>query len=75
MRALVGGKKRDVGTEQPDRTCVRPQVAADLIEERGLAGAVRTDDQAAFARIDRERYVVRSREAAERFLQVDDLKG
>jgi hypothetical protein len=41
MRAPVGRKKGDVGAEQPDRAGIGPQVAADLIEQRGLAGGVR----------------------------------
>ena len=74
MRAPVGRKLRDVGAEQLDLSGIRPHVAADLVEQRGLAGAVRADDQAAFARPDRKRYVLRDDEAAERLLQVDDLE-
>src|SRR5271156_6653123 len=73
MRALVGRQMGNVGSKQPDRTGICPQVAADLVEQRGLAGAVRADDQAALTRPDRERNVLRYREATERFLQVDDL--
>src|SRR5512140_1339032 len=75
MRALVGREKCDVGAEQPDRAGIGPQVAADLAEQRCLAGAVRADDQPAFARLYREGNVVRNRKAAERLLQVDDFKG
>jgi hypothetical protein len=52
MRALVGREVRDVGAEQLDLSRIRPQVAADLIEQRGLARAIRADDQAPFARPD-----------------------
>src|SRR5664279_3532790 len=65
---------RDVGAEQFDLSRIRAEVAADLIEQSGLAGAVRTDDQAAFARPYRKRYVLRHDKAAERLLQVDDFE-
>src|ERR1700730_18442813 len=74
MRALVGWQVSNVGPEQPDRSRIWPHVTADLIEQRGLAGAIWADDQATFARSDRERNILRDREAAERLLQVDDLK-
>src|SRR5450756_371982 len=75
MRPSVGRKSRDIGAEQPDLTRVRPHVAADLVEQRGLAGTIRADDQAAFARPHRERYVLGDGKAAERLRQIDDFKG
>src|SRR5450631_963056 len=74
MRAFVGGKSRYVGPEQLDLSRIRTEVAADLIEQGGLAGAIRADDQTPFARPDRKRYVLRHDKAAERLLQVDDLE-
>src|ERR1700682_4693907 len=74
MGALVWREPGDVGAEQPDLPGIRPHVAGDLVEQGGLAGAVGTDDEAAFPRPDRERYVLGHREAAERLLQVDDFE-
>src|SRR5450756_77202 len=74
MRPLVGRKMRDVGAEQLDLSRIRSQVAADLIEQCGLAGAIRADDQAAFARPDRKRYALGDHKPAERLLQVGDFK-
>jgi len=54
---------------------IRPQVAADLIEQGGLAGTVRANDQAAFTGPYREGYVLRHHKAAEGFFQIDDLEG
>src|SRR5262249_23112846 len=53
---------------------VRPHVAADLVEQRGLAGAIRADDQPTFAWPYRQRHVVRDRKPAETLVQVDDLE-
>src|SRR5205085_9855737 len=53
---------------------VGPHVTAYLVEQSGFPGAIRANDQAAFARPYRERYVLGYRQAAERFVQVDDLK-
>src|SRR5258708_1959785 len=74
MCAAVGRELGDVGSEQSDLSRIRPHVTADLVEQRGLAGAVRTDDQAALARPYCERYVLRHHKSAERLLQVDDLE-
>src|SRR3979411_2865277 len=74
MRAPVRCKLRHVGAEQNDPSGIWSHVATDLIEQRGLAGAVRADDQAAFARSYRERYVLRYRKSAEGFVQIYDLE-
>src|SRR5258705_12777798 len=63
-----------VGAEQLDLPRIGAQVAADLIKQSGLAGTIRTDDQAALALPYRERYVLRYDEAAKCLLQVDDFK-
>src|SRR5260370_14100873 len=65
---------RDVGAEQLDLSRIRPQVTADLIEQGGLAGAIRSNDQAAFARPYRERNALGHHKATERLFQVDDLE-
>jgi len=74
MRACVGCKSGNVGAEQLDLPRIRSHVAADLIKQRGLAGAIGTDDQAAFARPYRERYVLCYRKAAERLFEMDHFK-
>src|SRR4051794_11368594 len=74
MRALVRRQLRDVGAEQLYAPGIRLEVAGDLVEQGGLARAIRTDDQPPFARPYRQRHIVRHRKAAERFLQVDDLE-
>src|SRR5450755_716486 len=74
MSPLVGRQMRYVGSEQFDLSRIRSQVAADLIEERGLAGAIRANNQAAFARPDRKRYTLGDHKPAERLLQVDDFE-
>src|SRR5438477_7695662 len=74
MRALVGRKRRDIGAEQFDLSGIRPHVAADLVEQRGLAGAVWTDDEAAFAFTDLEGHALGDRQSPKRLIQVDDLQ-
>src|SRR3569832_1407428 len=74
MRALIRRKRRDVFAEQSDLTGVRPHVAADLVEQRGLPGAVGADDQPPLTGLDRKRHALRDLQAAERLVQADDLK-
>src|ERR1700694_2540985 len=74
MRTPIGCKLCHVGAEQTYLSGIWPHVATDLIEQRGLAGAVRADDQSAFARPYRERYVLRYRKSAERLVQGYDLE-
>src|SRR3989441_12741093 len=50
------------------------QVAGDQVEERGLAGAVRADDQAPLARRHLQGDVADGRQAAERLPQVLEAK-
>src|SRR5450631_4896836 len=75
MRALVRREIRDVGAEQLDLSRTRPHVAVDLIEQRGLAGAIRTDDQAAFARPYRQRYALGYDKTAKRLRQVGHFES
>ena len=75
MRALVGRELRDLGSEQLDLPGVWPHVTADLIEQGSLAGAVGADDQAAFARPYRQRYVLGHHQPAERLFEVDHFKS
>ena len=49
-----------------DVALVRPGLAGDHVHHGGLAGAVRTDDRAHLAGLDREREIVERAEAVER---------
>src|SRR5580704_2268855 len=74
MGAFAARRPRDVAVEQLDRAGVGLQLAGDQIEQGGLAGAVRADDQAALARLDFEIDVGGDAKAAERFAQAFDGK-
>ena len=74
MRALVRFHARDLVAEEAYCSGVAPQIARDQVEERRLARAVGTDDEAPLARHDAERDVVGGRQAAERFFQTDELE-
>src|SRR5215469_15725894 len=54
MGAEPRGEPRDVAAEEGDRAAIGFELAHDEAEERGLAGAVRADDEAALARLDGE---------------------
>src|ERR1051326_1052093 len=72
MRPVAACQARDVASEQRNRTAVRRNLASDQVEQSGLAGAVRADDQPAFSRRDREVDVRSDVQAAERFAQGAD---
>ena len=59
---------------EPDRARGRREQTADQIEERRLAGAVRTDDRAQFAGLDGQRHVVDGDKAAKALRCALDLK-
>ncbi len=61
MRRQIG----DVLSEQHDLAARRLIKPRDHVEQRGLAGAVRSDDGENLARIDRERHVIDGADAAE----------
>src|SRR5207249_9475101 len=69
-----GRKARDLLDEVHDAARVAREIAGEEFEERGLAGAVRADDQAPLARRDLERYIVDGGKPAERPLQALDAK-
>ena len=70
MGALPARDPRDVASEDVDRAGARLQVAGDLVEQRRLAGAVRADDQAPLAGLDRQVDVARHLQPAERLAQI-----
>ena len=76
MRAPAARHAGDVAVEQPDRAAVGRELAGDQVEQRGLAGAVRADDQPPLARLDGEVDAAGDAQAAERFAQaVDGERG
>src|ERR1700760_343966 len=74
MCAPIGRRMSNISPEQPDHPGIRPQIAADLIEQRGLAGAVRSDDQPALARPHFQGHILRDDQAAKGLLEVHDFK-
>ena len=61
--------------EQPDRAAVGGEIAGDQVEQSGLAGAVRSDDQPPLAGHDGERNILGRRQAAEALVEAYDFKG
>jgi hypothetical protein len=70
----AGAQARDVPPLEQHPPRRRRIEAADDVEGRGLAGAVRADQAADLARLDREREVVHRREAAEAPAEPLDLE-
>ena len=71
--ALVGRHPGDVPALEQDAAGARREVAADQIEERGLAGAVRTYDGVQFALGHGEGYVLHGNQVAEPLADASDL--
>src|SRR5208283_1838398 len=72
--AVGDGKLRDGLAGEHDLTRRRREEAADHVEEGGLAGAVRANDGAQLAGLDRHRDVVDGDQAAEALGEVADLE-
>src|SRR5712692_1098240 len=66
---------RNVLSEQRDRPRVRREFSGDQIEQRGLAGAVGTDDETPLAGLDRKVDALGDAKAPERFRQSGDGEG
>src|SRR5262249_29527933 len=76
MRAAAAGDAGDIAIEQQDRAAVRRELSHDEIEQRGLAGAVRADDQPPLARLDDQIDVGGDAQAPKRLAEpVDDKRG
>src|SRR5215469_10818091 len=73
-RAAGGRQLADVAPVEDDPARIRLELAGQLSDQRGLAGAVWTDERMGFALADTERHVVGGDERAERLAQVIDLK-
>src|SRR5579883_2751199 len=65
---------RHILAVEGDRAGARPEEAADQVEEGRLAGAVRTDDGAQLAALDRHRHVAHGDEAAEILRDAADVE-
>src|SRR5205814_1716960 len=63
--SLIGREMGDVFAEEADRSRRGRKVAGDAVEQRRLAGAIRTKDRAPFARPHRDGDIRQRRERAE----------
>ena len=72
MGAAARGGARQLLAEQRDRAAIGPHLAGDQVEERGLAGAVGADDEAAFAGLDAQADRAGDAQAAEGFVEIAD---
>src|SRR5215470_7719100 len=72
MGAVPTRCARNVLSEQRDRSRVGCEFSGDQIEQRGFAGAVRTDDESPLAGLDRKVDALGDAKAAERFRQSGD---
>src|SRR5262245_1032904 len=72
MRPAMARHAGDVAAEQQDRSAVGGELAGDQVEQRGLAGAVRADDQPPLPGLDGKRDVGGDAQAVERFAQPTD---
>src|SRR5580700_9841276 len=70
----MGGEAVDGMAVETHRALLVPQRAADAIDQRRLARAVRADEAEALAGRDRKRDVLQRDEAAEAFAEVIDFK-
>ena len=77
IRERRGARPAHFGVVDLDRAAARPVVAADAVEQGGLAGAVRADEPEDLARLDGERHVLQHLDAAEAKAHVlqDQLSG
>src|SRR5262249_16341589 len=72
--ALMGRKAGNVVSVEDDRASARRKIAADQVEEGGLAGAIRPDDCAKLAFCDIKRNVAYGDKAAEPLGDAFDLE-
>ncbi len=70
MRRQIG----DVLPEQLDLARIGQEIAGDLIEQCGLAGAIGADDQPALAGANQQRNILGDGKAAERLLEVSHFE-
>src|SRR5258708_12752539 len=74
MNPALARAVRDVGPAETDGTRAWAQLAGDQIDERGLAGAIGTDERVACARCQNQPDVARDLERAEALMQSTDLE-
>src|SRR5262249_23685436 len=73
-RTAGGRQPGDVAPVEHDSPRIRLELAGQLSDQRGLAGALWTDERMGFALADGERHVVGGDERAERLAQMLDLE-
>jgi hypothetical protein len=73
-RAAGGGQRGDVAPVEADPSGVGLELAGQLSDQRGLAGAVRADERVGLALADGERHVVGCAQRTECLAQVVDLE-
>src|SRR5580693_6509581 len=71
----LGRGAGDITVAQQDAARRWLELAADLIDQAGLASAVRTNDDVSLTLADRKRNVIRYREAAKRFVEAVDAQN
>ena len=74
LAAPIDRQRGDVAAVEPDTAAVGRDFAGQLTDQRGLAGAVRTDDRVQFAGTELERNRIRRHHAAETLGQSFDLQ-
>ena len=72
--ALIGRQPRDVAAGKVNGAGIRHQLPGQLADQRGLAGAVGTDDGVQFAGSDIERQIVGGLDATEAADQIFDAE-
>src|SRR5262249_56783675 len=72
--AAGGRQLGDVAPVEDDPPSIRLELAGQLSDQRGLAGAVGTDERMGLALADAERHVVGGEERTERLAQMLDLE-
>src|SRR4029079_12235186 len=75
VREAVGPRAGHVLPEEPDGAAIAADLAADEVEERGLARAVRAEEQTALTLVDGDAHPADGGDAAERLPQIADLEG
>src|SRR6266516_2597330 len=72
--AFIDLGEGDVFALEQDAAAVRRKVAADQIDQRGLAGAVRADEREKFALVDGEIHAIAGVDVAELLAEIDRLE-
>ena len=74
MHAARQGKSRDILASENNATCIRGDSARDLVDQRGLARAIRADQRMNFAGLDVKADIIRHRKPAIMLAQALDAE-